>query len=85
MITRTFTKSTYLVKGIAETDEIKSLEIALWEFEIPSGKRALNALFIEKCKENGLEFFKAVLTSTDSEVRGVSEADFFKASVHVDR
>lgn len=85
MITRTFTKNTYLVKGITGTDEIKSFEVTLWEFEIPSGKKALNALFEDKCKENEMEFFKAVLTSTDSEVRGVNEADFFKASVEVKR
>ena len=85
MITRTFTKNTYLVKGITASDEIKSLEIALWEFEIPSGKRALNSLFAEKCKENGMELFKVSLVNVNTEVRGVSEAEFFKASVHVDR
>ena len=85
MITRTFTKATYTLKGITADDEMKSISVTLWDFEVPTGKRALNALFAEKCKENGLEFFKAVLTSTDSEVRGVNEGDFFKASVHVDR
>ena len=85
MITRTFAKNTYLVKGITGTEEIKSFELTLWEFEIPKGKKALNDLFKKKCKENGLELFKAVLSNTDSEVRGVSEAEFFKASVHVDR
>ena len=85
MITRTFAKSTYTIKGITADDEMKSISVSLWDFEIPSGKRALKALFAEKCKENGMELFKAVLTSTDSEVRGVSESDFFKASVHVDR
>lgn len=85
MITRTFTKATYTIKGITANDEMKNISVTLWDFEIPSGKRALNALFAEKCKENGMELFKAVLTGADSEVRGVSEDDFFKASVHVDR
>lgn len=85
MITRTFAKTTYTLKGITADDEMKSISVTLWDFEIPSGKRALNALFAEKCKENSMELFKAVLDSTTSEVRGVSEAEFFKASVHVDR
>lgn len=85
MITRTFAKNTYLVKGITETDEIKSFECTLWEFEIPKGKKALDDLFKKKCKENGIELFKVSLSNTNSEVRGVSEAEFFKASVHVDR
>lgn len=85
MITRTFAKATYTLKGITANDEMKSICVSLWDFEIPTGKRALNALFAEKCKENGMEFFKAVLDSTTSEVRGVSEVEFFKASVHVDR
>ena len=85
MITRTFTKNTYLIKGITADDEIRSLEISLWEFEIPSGKRALNALFANKCKETGMELFKVSLVNVNTEVRGVSEAEFFKASVHVDR
>ena len=85
MITRTFTKNTYLVKGITETDEIKSFELTLWEFEMPTGKRALNSLFAEKCKENGMELFKVSLVNVNTEVRGVGEAEFFMASVHVDR
>ena len=52
---------------------------------MPTGKRALNALFAEKCKENGMELFKVSLVNVNTEVRGVNEADFFKASVHVDR
>ena len=45
MITRTFTKSTYTLKGITADDEMKSISVTLWDFEIPSGKRALKALF----------------------------------------
>lgn len=85
MVTRTFTKETFTVKGITADDEMKTFELELWEHEKPNGKRALQKLFSDECKKRGMEFFKATLTGNFSEVRGISEAEFFKASIHVDR
>lgn len=85
MVTRTFNKYTYTLKGIDANDEMKTLQFEAWEHELPNGKRALNAIFAQRCKDNGLELFKATQTGVSSEVRGVSEADFFRMSERVER
>lgn len=85
MITRTFNRTTYLIKGINNADAIETFELELWEHEIPKSKRAMNALFNAECEKRGLELFKASVANVFSEIRGMNEAEFFKASVHVDR
>lgn len=84
MITRTFQKTTFTVKGIDKNDTIVSFEFTLWEFDIPTGKRALATFFENACADRGLAYFRHTM-NTDSEVRGIDERTFFDNSIHVDR
>lgn len=85
MITRTFQKTTFTVKGINKNDSIESFEISLWEFDIPTGKKALSSFFENACNERELEYFKHSITNKESEIRGVDERTFYNNSVHVER
>lgn len=85
MITRTFKRETFAIKGINKNDAIETFEIDLWEHEKPSGKRKLNEMLELECAKRGLELFKAKVTNVFEQVRGVDETTFFNNSIIVER
>ena len=85
MITRTFKRETFTVKGINKNDEIETFELELWEHEKPTGKKKLTELLENECGKRGLELFKAKVTNVFEQVRGVNEKTFFENSVIVER
>jgi hypothetical protein len=85
MVTRTFKRETFTIKGINKNDEIETFELELWEHEKPSGKRKLTEMLTCECEKRGLELFKANVTNVFEQVRGVDENTFFNNSVIVER
>lgn len=85
MITRTFTKTIYSVKGLDADDKVEIFRLELWDFEAPKGKRAFADMIRRECMKRGLDYVRYIEEGSTAEVRGVSEAEFFKASVHIDR
>lgn len=85
MVTRTFTKVMYTVKGLDNDDKVKYFKLEIWDFEAPKGKRAFEAMMKKECICRDLDFVRYIEDGTSSEVRGVSEADFFRISEHVER
>ena len=85
MVTRTFKRETFTIKGINKNDEIETFEIDLWEYAKPNGKRKLTELLKSECEKRGLELFKAKVTNVFEQVRGVDERKFFENSVVVER
>ena len=85
MITRTFTKTIYSVKGLNADDKVEIFRLEVWDFEAPKGKRAFAEMISRECIKRNLDYVRYIEDGSESEVRGVSEAEFFKASVHVDR
>ena len=85
MITRTFKRETFTVKGINKNDEIETFELELWEHEKPTGKKKLAELLESECEKRGLELFRAKVTNVFDQIRGVDEKTFFEKSVIVER
>ena len=85
MVTRTFKRETFTVKGINKNDEIETFELELWEHEKPTGKKKLTELLESECEKRGLELFRAKVTYVFEQVRGVNEKTFFDNSVIVER
>lgn len=85
MVTRTFKKETFAVKGINKNDEIETFELDLWEHEKPTGKRKFTELLENECEKRGLELFKANVVNVFEQIRGVDENTFFNNSIIVER
>lgn len=85
MITRTFTKTTYAVKGIDANDKVQNFTSTLWDFEVPKSKRAFMDIVKIWCENKGLDFVKVEVAKTETEIRGVNEKAFFEMSEHIDR